>query len=89
MHVLTPTVLDLLQEDSRGSGSFALSPGLARLAHRERYLAFEARGRRYDIGARYGLLNAQLALALHGKDQREVLELMVELLANGQLSRPA
>lgn len=89
MHVLTPAVLDLLEEDARGSGSFALSPALARLAHRERYLAFEARGRRYDIGARYGLLNAQLALGLHGKDQREVLELMVELLANRQLSRPA
>ncbi len=89
MHVLTPTVLDLLQEDSRGSGSFALSPGLARLAHRERYLAFEARGRRYDIGGRYGLLNAQLALSLQGKDQREVLELILELLANRELSRAA
>lgn len=89
MHVLTPAVLDLLAEDARTARSFALSPALARLAQRERYLAFEARGRRYDIGAHYGLLNAQLALALHGKDQREVLELIVELLANQQLSRPS
>lgn len=89
MHVLTPAVLDLLQEDAGAAPTFALSPALARLAQRERYLAFEARGRRYDIGARYGLLNAQLALALHGKDQREILELMVELLANRDLPRPA
>jgi len=89
MHVLSPAVLDLLDEDSRADGPFALSPALARLAQRERYLAFEAHGRRYDIGARYGLLNAQLALALHGKDQREILELMVELLATRELSRPA
>lgn len=87
MHVLTPAVLDLLQEDAQAPGPFALSPALARLAHRERYLAFEARGRRYDIGARYGLLNAQLALALHGRDQREVLELIVDLLANRELAR--
>ncbi|MGE3312287.1 MAG: sugar phosphate nucleotidyltransferase [Limisphaerales bacterium] len=89
MHVLTPVVLDLLAEDAQGGASFALSPALARLAQRERYLAFEALGRRYDIGARYGLLNAQLALALQGKDQREVLELMVDLLASRQIQRPA
>lgn len=89
MHVLTPMVLELLQEDAQTPGAFTLSSALARLAQRERYLAFEARGRRYDIGGRYGLLNAQLALALSGKDQREVLELMVDLLASRQLNRPA
>ena len=89
MHVLTPTVLDLLEEDSRGPGSFALSPALSRLARRERYLAYEVRGRRYDIGAHYGLLHAQLALALHGKDRPEVLEMIVDLLANRDLAHPA
>ncbi|MBL9126054.1 MAG: NTP transferase domain-containing protein [Verrucomicrobiales bacterium] len=88
MHVLSPTIFDLLGEDAAAGGSFALSPALARLAHRERYLAFEARGRRYDIGSRYGLLNAQLALGLHGRDQREILELIVDLLATRELDRP-
>ncbi|NDA69016.1 MAG: UTP--glucose-1-phosphate uridylyltransferase, partial [Verrucomicrobia bacterium] len=37
--------------------------------------------RRYDIGAHYGLLTAQLALALSGKDRDEVLTGLVELLA--------
>ena len=55
---------------------------LARLAEQERYLACELDGRRYDFGVKYGLLTAQLALALSGKDRDEVLRGLVELLAN-------
>ena len=40
---------------------------LAALAQRERYLAAEVEGRRYDFGVKYGLLTAQLALALEGR----------------------
>ena len=43
--------------------------------------ALELRGRRYDIGVRYGLLTAQLALAFEGHDRDEVLSNLVELLA--------
>ena len=57
------------------------SPALARLANSERYLACELNGRRFDIGVKYGLLIAQLALALAGKDRDEVLSGLVELLA--------
>jgi UTP--glucose-1-phosphate uridylyltransferase len=84
MHVLTPAVMQLLAGDlerASGSANVALSPALARLAERERYLACELRGRRHDIGAKYGLLVAQLALSLSGKDRDEVLAQMVELLA--------
>ena len=84
MHVLTPTVLELLGEDIKHSqerGGIHLTPALARLASRERYLAVELQGRRYDMGLKYGLLTAQLALALNGKDRDEVLSGMVEMLA--------
>lgn len=84
MHVLTPTIMDLLGDlvSERGAqGGVHLSAALARLARKERYLAFEASGRRYDIGARYGLLTAQLALALEGQDREEILGGLVELLA--------
>lgn len=84
MHVLTPTVMDLLGDlvEERGeSGGVHLSHALGNLARKERYLAFEASGRRYDIGARYGLLTAQLALALEGHDRDEVLSGLLELLA--------
>jgi UTP--glucose-1-phosphate uridylyltransferase len=59
---------------------------LAELARREQYLAMENTGRRYNMGARYGLLTSQLALALHGRDRAEVLALLVELLADRELA---
>ena len=80
MHVLTPTVLDLL--DGLGdSGNKQLSPALAALAGRERYLACEVQGNRYNLGLTYGLLVAQLALGLAGRDRDEILAQLVELLA--------
>lgn len=80
MHVLTPGVFDLL--DTLGdAGDRQLSPALAKLADRERYLAFEVRGSRYNLGMHYGLLVAQLALGLAGNDRAEILAQVVELLA--------
>jgi UTP--glucose-1-phosphate uridylyltransferase len=84
MHVLTPGAMSLLKElvdESRGDAGMHLSDVLARIAGRERYLACELQGRRYDIGVKYGLLTAQLALALSGQDRDEVLTSLVELLA--------
>ena len=83
MHVLTPAVMQLLGEEVAQAGPDArvqLSTALAKLAARERYLACELQGRRYDIGVKYGLLTAQLALALDGQDRDEVLSGLVELL---------
>ncbi len=85
MHVLTPTVFALLEAEQarlQAGEPLQLSPALAALARQEKYLAAELAGRRYDLGARYGLLTAQLALALEGQDREEVLGLLVELLAN-------
>ena len=84
MHVLTPAVMQLLSDEvSQPSpkGRAHLSTALAKLAARERYLACELQGRRYDIGVKYGLLTAQLALALAGRDRDEVLSGLIELLA--------
>jgi UTP--glucose-1-phosphate uridylyltransferase len=77
MHVFTPLLMEILAERVTGH----LTPSLALLAKRERYLAAELEGRRYDIGVKYGLLTAQLALALEGTDRTEVLANLVELLA--------
>ena len=81
MHVLTPAVMDLLDAGVAAGGKVQLSSTLAQLAHRERYLACELQGRRFDIGLQYGLLNAQLAFALGGPDRTEILSGLVELLA--------
>jgi UTP--glucose-1-phosphate uridylyltransferase len=81
MHVLTPAVMDLLGADLAAGQASSLSQTLARLANRERYLACELQGKRFDIGLKYGLLTAQLALALGSPARAEVLSVLVELLA--------
>jgi len=82
MHVLTPMVMERLGEmAATGKNGITLSSVLHSLAARERYLALELQGRRYDIGLKYGLLTAQLALALDGADRDEVLSNLVEMLA--------
>ncbi len=87
MHVLTPSVMELLGEEAgrKESGSIQLTTALGKLANRERYLACELSGRRYDIGVKYGLLTAQLALALDGQDRDEVLSGMLELFARREI----
>lgn len=80
LHVLPSSVMDILGRQLI-DGRADLSLALAEIARRERYLAHELQGRRHDIGVRYGLLTAQLALGLAGKDRDEVLTNIVELLA--------
>ncbi len=84
IHAFGPVVMELLVEaagQARAGETVGLSPVLARLAARERYLALEVQGARYNIGVRYGLLMAQLAFALDGADREYILTQLVELLA--------
>ncbi len=82
MHVLTPAVMDILERRLRETAdSTTLSDALSELAGREQYLALEQTGRRYDVGVKYGLLRAQLALALDGQDRNAVLSQLLELVA--------
>jgi UTP--glucose-1-phosphate uridylyltransferase len=83
MHVLTPLVMEILGR-SLAEGSADLSSALSEIARHERYLAHELSGRRLDIDLHYGLLSAQIALALSGKDRDEILTLLIEQLAQSQ-----
>ena len=65
---------------ARSTASLSLSAALHLLAQREQYLALEQRGMRLDIGVKYGLLSAQIALALNGRDRDEMLTRLLELL---------
>ena len=83
MHVLTPTVMDLLSERAAdpGQSRITLSAALAELARREQYLALVETGRRFDVGVKYGLFYSQLALALAGDDRDRVLADLLEVVA--------
>ncbi len=82
MHVLTPAVFEILGSLlADANRRVTLSDALAELARREQYLAMLTAGQRYDLGVRYGLLTAQLALALHGRDASQVLARVLETVA--------
>jgi UTP--glucose-1-phosphate uridylyltransferase len=84
MHVLPPSIFELLEQavEALAEGQTAnLSSSLDRLAQSERYLAVQLEGERYNIGEKYGLLIAQLAIALSGDDRDRILTELVELLA--------
>lgn len=89
MHVLTPTIFGILGhqlDQTDGAERVTLSDALGELARGEKYLALEKQDWRYDVGVKYGLLNAQLALALSGEDRDEVLTHLLQLLALRELS---
>lgn len=80
MHVLSPTIMQILRQnlDVAGGGRIGLSEALNQLAAREQYLACEMNDWRFDTGSRYGLLKAQLALALSGSDRDQVMGELLE-----------
>jgi UTP--glucose-1-phosphate uridylyltransferase len=88
VHVFTPSVLDILDRKLAVTSGrpVTLVDVLAELARQEKYLAIEDEGRRYDLGDTYGLLIAQLAMTLNGRDRGEVLSQIVELFADRELS---
>jgi UTP--glucose-1-phosphate uridylyltransferase len=91
MHVLTPTIFELLDEAVRAAGpelrDIQLTPAMRQLARRERFLAVQTNGRRHDIGTPYGLLEAQAALAFAGADRDLVLARIMELLLQFEQDR--
>jgi UTP--glucose-1-phosphate uridylyltransferase len=83
MHVLTPSIFEILAAmfAQLPTGPVSLSAALATLAQREQYLAMIQKGQRFDVGVKYGLFTAQLALALNGDDRDEVLAELIDVLA--------
>jgi UTP--glucose-1-phosphate uridylyltransferase len=90
MHVLTSTIFSILKEQiaaSDGRDGITLAGALNELAKQEQYLALEMHDLRYDIGVKYGLMNAQIALALSGRERDLVLSQLLELLAIRELGQ--
>jgi UTP--glucose-1-phosphate uridylyltransferase len=88
MHVLTPSIFNILENNLKNlpkGNKLNLSQSLNELARHERYLALEKRDWRYDVGTKYGLLKAQIALALSGKDRDQVLSELLELFTSREL----
>jgi UTP--glucose-1-phosphate uridylyltransferase len=64
-YVLSPTIFDCLRQTKPGKGGeIQLTDGLQLLAEREKLLAYQFEGTRYDTGDRLGFIDATLAFAL-------------------------
>jgi len=88
MHVLMPSIFMILEarfNNLKHSENLNLSAALKELCKNEKYLALEKLDWRYDVGTKYGLLKAQIALALSGKDRDNVLSELLELFTSREL----
>jgi len=88
MHVLTSTIMKILHEKITADpeGKHNLSDSLNALSQKEQYFALEKTDLRFDMGTRYGLMKAQLAIALNGKDRDRVMSELLEFFVTKDLS---
>src|SRR5438874_3654263 len=86
MHLFTPAIFDCLdyniRHGVREKGEFQLTSAQALLAAREPYLAFAARGERFDMGVPFGLVETQLALALNSPLREQMIASLIRILAD-------
>ena len=89
MHVFTPTIFDCLEHHIRNNirlrGEIQLTTAQKVLSEQERYVAFECVGERYDMGIPFGLVETQIALALHSPMRDEILASLVRIIARNDL----
>lgn len=86
MHVFSPRIFDsldyLIKNNIREKGEFQLTAAQEHLRQQtDKYWCAITQGQRYDTGIPYGLMEAQLALALNGVHRTEICEAIARILA--------
>ena len=87
IHVLTAEIFGLLEAVAEEGRPLGLSPALNELARKGHLHAALLEGSRFDLEAEYGLLQAQLAMALSGPNREMVLAHLVRVLAETESVR--
>lgn len=82
-YVLTPAIFPILANLSTGKGGeIQLTDGLKQLNEKEKVLAYNFKGKRYDVGDKLGFVQATIEFALNRSDLRnEVKQFMEQSLA--------
>lgn len=92
MHVFPPTIFDCLahhiENNIRQSGEIQMTSSMKMLRERERYIAVETKGERYDMGVPLGFVETQAALALNGVDRTEMLSALLRIVAKSAANEP-
>jgi UTP--glucose-1-phosphate uridylyltransferase len=87
MHVFSPAIFEclehLIRNNIRSRGEIQLATAQQLLRQRiSDYYCYEIIGERYDTGVPFGLMEAQLALALDGVYRQEIVETVARLLTH-------
>lgn len=84
-YILKPSIFDALQKIERGAGNeYQLTDALQRVCSTEGLLALELQGKRYDIGDKFGYLQATIEIALSREDLRPQLLAYLKGLAQAE-----
>ena len=64
-YIITPDIFEILEHTGRGAGGeIQLTDALRKLAHRQKMIAYDFAGRRYDVGDKLGFLEATVEYGL-------------------------
>lgn len=71
-YILTPDVMDALENTSRGEGGeIQLTDAILQVAHNQGVYGYRFEGKRFDCGNKFGLFEASVNFALERSDMRE------------------
>lgn len=71
-YIITPAIFEILKNTAPGAGGeIQLTDALRELATKERVLAYEFEGRRYDVGDKLGFLEATVEFAFKKEELRD------------------
>ncbi len=84
-YVLTPEIFSYLEETEPGAGNeIQLTDGIKKLCERNRVLAYDFEGRRYDAGDKLGYLEATVEFALKNPEIGEAFHNYLKNLLQGE-----
>lgn len=88
MHVFSPGLFPILARNlARSNGNkIGLSEALNEFSGKEQYLALEKNDLRFDIASTYGLLKAQIAVAMSGTDRDQIMADLLDFFVNMNLN---
>ena len=82
-YVLRPEIFDILQKQSPGKGGeIQLTDGLAQLLRQRKMYGCEFHGERYDIGDKFGFVQATVAYSLKRPDLRDRVKEYLKSIGN-------
>ncbi|WP_223701289.1 UTP--glucose-1-phosphate uridylyltransferase GalU [Sutcliffiella deserti] len=82
-YILTPEIFDILENQEPGSGGeIQLTDAINKLNTINAVLAYDFKGRRYDVGDKFGFIQAQIEFALERKDLQEEVKNYLKKIMN-------